>query len=50
MNLVLLTVGKTDVKWVKEGLDVYASRLGHYVPFQVTEIPELKKVSALSGS
>lgn len=48
MNLVLLTVGKTDVKWVKEGLDVYASRLGHYVPFQVTEIPELKKVSALS--
>lgn len=48
MNLVLLTVGKTDVKWVREGLDVYASRLGHYVPFQVTEIPELKKVSALS--
>ncbi len=48
MNLVLLTVGKTDVKWVKEGLDLYASRLNHYVPFSVTEIPELKKVSALS--
>lgn len=48
MNIVLLTVGKTDVKWVKEGLDLYGSRLGHYVPFSVTEIPELKKVSALS--
>ena len=48
MNCVLLTVGKTDVKWVKEGLDVYTSRIGHYVPFRVTEIPELKKVSALS--
>ena len=48
MNIVLLTVGKTDVKWVKEGLDLYASRLGHYVPFQVTEIPELRKVSALT--
>ena len=48
MNIVLLTVGKTDVKWVKEGLDVYVSRLQHYVPFSVKEIPELKKVSALS--
>ena len=48
MNIVLLTVGKTDVKWVKEGLDVYVSRLQHYVPFKVTEIPELKKAQALS--
>lgn len=48
MNVVLLTVGKTDVKWVKDGLDVYTSRLGHYAPFTVTEIPELKKVSSLS--
>lgn len=48
MNCVLLTVGKTDVKWVKEGLDVYTSRIGHYVPFRIAEIPELKKVSALS--
>lgn len=48
MNLTLLTVGKTDVAWVKEGLDLYVSRLRHYVPFSVVEIPELKKVSALS--
>ena len=48
MNVKLLTVGKTDVSWVKEGLDLYASRLRHYVPFTVEEIPELKKVSALS--
>ena len=48
MNLSLLTVGKTDIQWVKDGLDVYVSRLRHYVPFSVTEIPELKKVSALT--
>ncbi|MBO7409636.1 MAG: 23S rRNA (pseudouridine(1915)-N(3))-methyltransferase RlmH [Candidatus Methanomethylophilaceae archaeon] len=48
MRITLLTVGKTDVKWVKEGLDMYVSRLVHYVPFQVKEIPELKNVSALS--
>ena len=48
MNLILLTVGKTDVPWVKEGLDLYTSRLKHYVPFSVVEIPELKKVSSLT--
>ena len=48
MTITLLTVGKTDVNWVKEGLDVYTSRLRHYVPFTVVEIPELKKVQALS--
>lgn len=48
MNVKLLTVGKTDVGWVKEGLDLYRSRLVHYVPFQVVEIPQLRKVSAFS--
>ena len=46
--MTLLTVGKTDVKWVKEGLDLYTSRLRHYVPFALTEIPELKGAGALS--
>lgn len=48
MKITLLTVGRTDVKWVREGLDLYASRLSHYIPFAVDEIPELKSVSALS--
>lgn len=48
MKVKLLTVGKTDVPWVKEGLELYASRLSHYLPFSVTEIQELKKVSAFS--
>ena len=49
MKITLLTVGKTDVKWVKDGLDTYASRLVHYAPFKVQEIPELKNVSAREG-
>ena len=48
MRINLLTVGKTDFGWVSEGMSVYASRIGHYVPFSVVEIPELKNVSALS--
>ena len=48
MDLKLVTVGKTDVQWVKEGLDLYVSRLRHYVPFSLVEIPQLKNVSAFS--
>lgn len=46
--MTLLTVGKTVVPWVKEGLDQYAARLRHYIPFDVVEIPELKGVAAMS--
>lgn len=48
MKMTLTTVGKTDVKWVKEGLELYKSRLTHYTQFAVNEIPELKNVSALT--
>ena len=50
MKITLLTVGKTDRDWVKQGLDLYISRLKHYIPFTLTEIPELKNVSSLSES
>lgn len=48
MKITLVTVGKTDVKWVREGLDIYLSRLERYVRFELKEIPELKNVSALT--
>lgn len=48
MKITLLTVGKTDIAWVRQGLEMYVSRIGHYIPFSLNEIPELKNVSALS--
>lgn len=48
MKITLLTVGKTDRDWVRQGLDIYVSRLRHYIPFSMVEIPELKNVSSLS--
>ena len=48
MNVMLLTVGRTDVDWVRTGLELYRSRLTHYVPFTVNEIPQLKNVSSLT--
>ena len=48
MKITLITVGKTDVPWVKEGLDLYISRLARYVPFSLVELPQLKNTSSLS--
>lgn len=48
MKITLLTMGRTDVAWVRTGLELYISRLTHYIPFVLNEIPELKNVSALS--
>ena len=48
MHITLLTMGKTDVSWVAEGLKMYASRLVHYVSFTINEIPSLKGTGSLS--
>ncbi len=48
MRITLLTMGKTDIRWVSEGLEMYSSRLVHYVPFSVKELPELKGVGSFS--
>ena len=41
-------MGRTDVPWVRTGLDNYMGRLKHYASFELVEIPELKNVSALT--
>jgi 23S rRNA (pseudouridine1915-N3)-methyltransferase len=48
MKITLLTVGKTDKDWVRQGMEIYVSRMKHYFPFSVVEIPELKNASSLS--
>jgi len=48
VKIRLLTVGKTDIDWVRKGIEAYRSRLVHYIPFEIVEIPELKNVSSLS--
>lgn len=47
VKITLLTVGRTDIPWVRDGLEMYVSRLRHYVPFELREIPELRNVSSL---
>ena len=42
MNIKLVLVAKTDAKYLQEGIDIYVSRLKHYVNFEIDIIPALK--------
>ena len=42
MNIKLIVVGKTDEKYLQQGIDVYVSRLKHYVNFEMAVFPALK--------
>ena len=50
MTIKLLVVGKTDMSFVRDGLQLYQSRIGHYVSFQCQEIPALKDQKGASPS
>lgn len=48
MKTELILIGKTNDKHFQAGIDDYTSRIGHYMPFTITVIPELKNTKALS--
>ena len=48
MKCNLLLVGKTTDKHFAAGIDDYVSRIGHYMPFSLITIPELKNTKALT--
>lgn len=49
MKLLLLVIGKTTDRHVQALIDDYSSRLGHYVPFSLETVPELRNTRALSS-
>jgi len=49
MKITLLTIGKTEDKYLLDGIEIYLKRLKHYIPFKITEIPELKATKNLSS-
>ncbi|TAH00329.1 MAG: 23S rRNA (pseudouridine(1915)-N(3))-methyltransferase RlmH [Sphingobacteriales bacterium] len=48
MKITLLSIGKTEEKYIKEGIDIYLNRLKHYIKFEIVELPELKNTKHLS--
>lgn len=48
MKITLLVLGKTEEKYLKDGIGKYTKRLKHYVKFEIIEIPELKNTKNLT--
>ena len=48
VKILLLTIGNTDKKFMKEGIDDYVKRLTFYIPFEMKVIPDIKNRSSLS--
>jgi 23S rRNA (pseudouridine1915-N3)-methyltransferase len=48
MKVKLLSIGKTEEKYLKEGIDMYCKKLSHYFPFKYEELPAIKQTRNLS--
>lgn len=47
MKITFLVLGKTDDKYINEGIAKYLGRLKHYIKFELIEIPDLKNTKNL---
>ncbi len=48
MKISLLCIGKTDDKFIQEGIDKYLKRLKHYITFNISILPDVKNVKNMS--
>ncbi|ALL08162.1 50S rRNA methyltransferase [Pedobacter sp. PACM 27299] len=48
MKITLLVVGKTEDKYLIEGIDKYLKRLKHYINFNLVVIPDVKNTKNLT--
>ncbi|WP_367209760.1 23S rRNA (pseudouridine(1915)-N(3))-methyltransferase RlmH [Sphingobacterium sp. R2] len=49
MKITLLCIGKTDEKYLIEGIEKYTKRLKFYVNFNIVVLPDIKNVKSLSA-
>lgn len=47
MEIELLTVGKTTIRFVIDGIEEYTRRLKHYIPYSIRTIPDIKNTSKM---
>ena len=48
MKITLAVIGKTEVGFVRQGIDEYVKRLQHYVPFNIQYIGDVKSTRNMS--
>ena len=42
MKLAILWVGKTANDYTSKAIDTYVQRIGHYMPIEIIEVPDVK--------
>jgi len=47
MRITLIETGKTRDPFIREGVELFRSRVIHYVPFQIDTLPDLKNTRNL---
>jgi 23S rRNA (pseudouridine1915-N3)-methyltransferase len=47
MKILLIVIGKTDQKWLTEGINQYADRLTHFSQFELQVIPDIKNTRCM---
>jgi 23S rRNA (pseudouridine1915-N3)-methyltransferase len=48
MKITLLAIGKTNTKYLQEGIEQYIKRLSHYIPFEFKILPDVKTTKGLT--
>jgi 23S rRNA (pseudouridine1915-N3)-methyltransferase len=47
MKIILLQTGKTNEKYISEGVDEYCSRIRKYNPFEIITLPDIKNTKSM---
>ena len=47
MEIELLTVGKSTIRFVEDGIAEYSKRLKHYIPYSIKSLPDVKNASKM---
>lgn len=47
MEIELLTIGKTTIKFVEDGIAEYTKRLKHYIPYSIRSLPDIRNASRM---
>ena len=50
MKIKLILTGKTEGKWLQQGISDYLVRLRHYITFETVELTGLKKAGGLDAA
>ena len=48
MEISLIVIGKTNARYLQEGIDEYIKRLKHYIPYCITVLPDIKNTKKLT--